>query len=152
MADNALPVDVVQARGRKHLTKEEIERRRATEAHSPDTRIKCPAYLTDARSKREFRRYAKLLKNVGVWSELHADELARYISAERTYEALTERLARMMETGTTDGIESTQRMQDRAYRQAHASASSLGMNITSLCKLVVPKAMQEAPIDDGLDL
>ena len=36
-----------------------------------------------------------------------------------------------------------QRQQDKAFRQAHTSASSLGMTIASRCRLVVPKADDE---------
>ena len=147
-----LPIQVIVARDKKHLGKEEIERRMEQEPHSPDTRIEPPASLTTKKQKARFRELAQMLANVGVWAEMHADELARYIQAQEQYERLTKEMNSALRTHDLDESERIQRMQNKAYQQAHTSASSLGLNVTSLCKLVVPKAMKESPPDDGMDL
>lgn len=152
MSKDALPVDLVKARGKKHLSREEYATRKALEPTSPDQEIIPPTYLRRKTHRQDFKRYAGMLNRAGVWSALFADELARYISSERLFEEVTPKLARAVESGEVEKAERLQRMQDRAYRQAHASASTLGLNITSFCKLVVPKAMEEGPPDDGLDL
>lgn len=133
------PVALIEAKGKTHLTMEEKMNRRESEPASPDTKIICPDYITDGDARLEFIRYASLLDRVGVWSELHADELARYITAEQIFEATSKEVINALETGRLDDAAEVQKMQDKAYRQAHSSASSLGLNITSFCKLVVPK-------------
>ncbi|MEG0375273.1 MAG: P27 family phage terminase small subunit [Raoultibacter sp.] len=141
------PVALIEAKGKTHLTRQIKEDRRESELTSLDTKIICPDYIIDDDARLEFIRYASLLDRVGVWSELHADELARYITAEQIFEATSKEVISALETGRFDDAGETQKMQDKAYRQAHTSASSLGLNITSFCKLVVPKASENN--DDG---
>lgn len=141
------PVELIEAKGKTHLTKAEKDRRRRSEPKSSDTAIMCPDYITDLDDRLEFVRYAEMLDNIGIWSELHADELARYITSEKVFEELSKHLRYALSAGDIEDAAEVQKMQDKAYRQAHTSASSLGLNITSFCKLVVPKVAQDDPID-----
>ena len=121
------PIEVIEARGKSHIGYDESYERKRREPHSPDTAIVPPDYLKTKRDRSEFQR-----------SELDADELARYIVAERTYESYVPKLKRAIQSGDVDEATKLQRLEVAQAEQARKSASALGMNITSRCKLVVP--------------
>lgn len=136
------PIAVLEAKGKSHLSKEEKERRRAQESTiPPDMReIQPPDYLLQWPDMvKAFDRYAEMLKKLMPenFGEPDAECLARYVVAEDSYERLTE----MLYSGDPRTItekKNIQIMQDRAFRQAHACASVLGLTVTSRCKLIVP--------------
>ena len=141
------PVSVIESRGDYHLGAETAYERARREPHSPDTAISPPEYLTDEHDVREFERYAEMLDHLHVWSELDADELARYVSAESTYRDYVRKLRAAIRSGDVSEMGRIQRMEIAQAEQARKSASALGMTITSRCKLVVP-----TPNDDELDV
>jgi len=143
MARPRQPVALLEARGRKHLTRAESDARHRQEPSIADSSIECPAYIEDEDERLEFMRYAHQLDAIHIWSAIDADELARYVSAETLYEAYTVALRGVVASGDMERAERIQRQQDKAFRQAHTSASSLGMTISSRCRLVVPKTDDE---------
>ena len=141
------PVAVIESRGDYHLGAETAYERARREPHSPDTAISPPEYLTDKHDVREFERYAEMLDHLHVWSELDADELARYVSAESAYRDYVRQLRAAIRSGDVSEMGRIQRLEIAQAEQARKSASALGMTITSRCKLVVP-----TPNDDELDV
>lgn len=141
------PVEVLQARGKSHLGAEQAYERRRREPHSPDTAIVCPAYITDSDAQREFERYAEMLDRLRVWSELDADELARYVMAEQAYEAYMLQLIAAIASGDVDKASEIQKLEIAQSEQARKSAAALGMTITSRCKLVVPTPNDDESLD-----
>lgn len=134
------PVDVLAARGKTHLTRASYEDRKASEVNVPiDLRdIEPPEYLLQWPDRvADFDRYAKMLSRLmpDNFGQPDADLLARYVMSEALYESFT-----VLLVGVTDPaqIKSLQIAQDRAFKQAHTCASSLGLTVTSRCKLVVP--------------
>ena len=57
MAGQRQPIALVQAKGKKHLTKAEIAERERTEVKAPSDRVTPPSYLT-ATQKKAFRKTA----------------------------------------------------------------------------------------------
>lgn len=55
MARPRQPVDLLLVKGKKNLTKKEIEERRKQEIKAPDDKVKAPSYLPKD-LKREFKR------------------------------------------------------------------------------------------------
>lgn len=144
---NRQPVDVLTARGKSHLTKAEKERRKATESVVPVTLrgVSPPGYLDKwPEIRREFERYAEMLTALmpDNFGQPDADCLARYVVSESLYERYTSDL--MDEHGPLN-IKNLQIAQDRAFKQAQACASALGLTVTARCKLVVPERRE----DDG---
>ena len=144
---NMKPVAVQEAQRRVHRDAEDIYDRARREPHSPDTAISPPEYLTDEHDVYEFERYAEMLDRLHVWSELDADELARYVSAESAYRDYVRQLRAAIRSGDVSEMGRIQRLEIAQAEQARKSASALGMTITSRCKLVVP-----IPNDDELDV
>lgn len=55
MAGQRQPTDLVVMKGKKHLTKAEIEARKNAEVVAPNDKVKPPAYLTPEQ-KKKFRK------------------------------------------------------------------------------------------------
>ena len=142
------PVDVIVARGKSHLTRAERERRKAEEVAMPPALagVSPPAYLAEWPELVEaFNGYADVLAKVmpDNFGAPDADCLARYVVSEHFFEVYTRDL---MEETDPLNIKNLQIAQDRAFKQAQAASSVLGLNVTSRCKLVVPVADDA---DDG---
>lgn len=129
------PISLIEAKGKKHLTKEEIAERKATEVKAPNDKIRAPSYL-DKDLKKEFNKIAKELKEIDIISNLDIDALARFIIARKLYIEITQQLVEkpsLLLDKDTVGI------QDKFFKQCRSAASDLGLTISSRCKLVVPK-------------
>lgn len=137
MAGPRQPIDLVLARGKKNLTKAEIEMRRAQEIKVDFKDVKPPEYLP-AKLKREFEEIAAKLLAIGIMTELDEDCLARYLIAQSNYLNYTKLLAKAMRTEDMDAIIKAQRAQDMAFKQCQSAANALGLTISSRCKLVMP--------------
>jgi phage terminase small subunit len=84
MARPREPINLLEAKARKHLTKVEIEERQENEVKAPSDRIKAPSYLT-SELRREFNKIAKQLTDVGIMTNLDVDTLARFIIGRAMY-------------------------------------------------------------------
>lgn len=142
------PVDVLVVRGKSHMTKAEYERRKAEEATVPPNlrEVQVPEYLLQWPDLvRTFDEYADLLRELMPenFGQPDADLLARYIVSEHLYESYTVQLVAVTDPAN---IKALQIAQDRAFKQAHTSATALGLTVSSRCKLVVPSG---GDADDG---
>lgn len=139
MARPREPVDLIKAKGKKHLTKAEYDERKEQEIDVPFTDVKPPEYLTGEKSIEKFNTYAKMLLSIGIFTELDVDCLARYIMGEQLYLQYTKLLVRLVKSSDFDQLGKIQGLQDRAFRQCQQCARDLGLTISSRCKLVVPQ-------------
>lgn len=151
------PVKVIISKGKKHLTKKEIEERLSEEVEPCADDLTAPTYLTIAEKSR-FTKIAAQLEKLKVMGETDTETLARYVTAQLQYEKVTKELRAAMKNrpnpkdedyyaniDTWVGIqERLAKLQDRYFKQAHTAATALGLTISARCKLVVPKA-DEAP-------
>ena len=151
------PIDLIIAKGKKHLTKEEIAERRNSEINIDDYKnVKAPSYLSK-KQKNEFTEIATKLVDIGIMSELDEDCLARYLIAKDNYLKFTKLLnsaiknkaskkykedAEMQRILSVD-IEAYLIQQDRAFKQCNTCADKLGLTISSRCRLQVPQAPEK---------
>lgn len=158
MAGQRQPIGLVQANGRKHLTKEEIRRRTAEEVQPCTDGIEAPAYLTAAQ-KKQFDKIAGQLQKIKIMGETDVDALARYITAQSLYEAAVKELRKLAKDRPKDPDaenyykdlelwyvlnDLATKKQDRYFKQSQTAARDLGLTISSRCKLQVP-IKEEAP-------
>lgn len=154
MARPREPVNLIIAKGKKHLTKAEIEARQNEEITPCTDDLTPPAYLTAA-EKRRFEKLANQLVKIKIMGETDVETLARYISAQTLYEKATKDLRDLQKQRPKDAdasdlvtwanlLDTLDKRQDRYFKQATASARELGLTISSRCKLVTP-ATTEAP-------
>lgn len=139
MAGPRLPVELVQARGSKHLTKAEIQERQEREIKPISDNIIAPSYLTK-KQKDEFYKIADQLKRLKILGETDVDALARYITAKDMYENAVKQLRKPDVKNDPFMFEKWLKIQDKLFKQCRSSANDLGLSISSRCKLVVPEA------------
>lgn len=141
------PISLLQFKNKKHLTKEEIKSRKEQEIKAPTGKGEPPSYLTAAQ-KRQFEELVGPLIELDIYSDIDADCLAFYCIAASEFVKLTKILRKIKIDPEDEAVMvaykrvATER--DRAFRQAERCASDLGLNITSRCRLVVPK-IEEKP-------
>lgn len=158
MARPREPIQLIQAKGRSNLSKAEIEKRMATEVQPRTDDITAPAYLTKAQ-KTHFVKLAGQLQKIKIMGETDVDTLARYVVAEKQYEATTKHLRDLAKAEPDkdaddylgrlalwyDAQTAAAKLQDRYFKQASSAARDLGLTISSRCKLVAPAAATEEP-------
>ena len=142
MAGQRLPLEVIQARGAKHLTKNEIAERQAREIKPITDNIIPPSYLT-AKQKQDFDRYVDQLKKLKIIGETDVDALARYIVANDFYINAVKQMRKKEVRDDPIKFETWSRIQERYFKQCRSSANDLGLSISSRCKLVVPEPKTE---------
>lgn len=156
------PIELLEFKGKKHLTKAEIEERHARELKPCTDEITAPTYLT-GKQKKEFYRIAAQLDKLKIMGETDVDALARYITAQGLYEQAVKDLRKLekdrpkaeekeddpqsyyhnMDLYYTTLDNATKR-QDRYFKQAQTAAAALGLTISSRCRLVAP-VVEEKP-------
>lgn len=142
MAGQRVPLEVVQARGSKHLTKSEIRERQEREIKPITDNIIAPAYLS-AKQKKEFYQIADQLKRLKILGETDVDALARYIISKDLYIKVSKQISKSEVIGNPIILDKYLKNQDRLFKQCRASANDLGLSISSRCKLVVPEASKK---------
>lgn len=136
MARPRQPIDLIVAKGKKNLTKKEIEERKSKEVQAPADKIEPPSYLPSS-LKKEFKRIAGELIDIGIMSNLDCEALARFIVSEYNYQKVTQKL---LKTGVDNKkYIDLLLMQEKLFKMCRQSAGDLGLTISSRCKLVVPK-------------
>lgn len=138
MARPRQPIELVVAKGKKHLTKAEIELRKKSELKVDLKNISIPKYLP-TKLKDEFTEIASKLLEIGVMTELDEDCLARYLLSKQSYLQYTSMLNQATKKNKISEMEKLMTMQDKAFKQCRACANDLGLTIASRCKLVMPE-------------
>lgn len=138
------PVDLVLAKGKKHLTKEEIKERKSQELQIDLVNINTPEYLTSSQ-KREFEILSEKLQHIKIMTELDEETLARYIITNDEYKKIDKRLQRSINSKkfNIEKITEIQKVHDKLLKQVRGLASDLGLTITSRMKIVVPKGEEK---------
>lgn len=139
------PVAVLEATGKKHLSKSEIEERKNSELKVDLKNIQIPSILKTKKLKTEFEVLSSKLLKIGIMTELDEDCLARYLLAKQNYEKCTSLLNKATKKGDIYDMEKLTSMQDKYFKQCRACGNDLGLNIASRCKLVVPKNLNDPP-------
>lgn len=147
------PIELIIAKGKKHLSKEEIEERRRSEVKVNFTDVKPPEYLTDEQ-KKEFLRISNILLETGIMTELDEECLAHYLVANTNYIFYTKELnklnSQLSKAKKSEKIEEHMSKidlyltyQDKALKQCRACGNDLGLSISSRCRLVLPPTKEK---------
>lgn len=147
MGGQRLPLEIVQARGSKHLTKAEIKERQEREIKPITDNIVAPEYLTKKQTT-EFYKIAEQLKKLKIMGETDVDALARYIISKDLYIKVSKQIAKTAVVNDPVTLDQYLKNQDRLFKQCRSSANDLGLSISSRCKLVVPETSKETPTEN----
>lgn len=135
-----VPTDVLKANGRKHLSKKEEAQRRAGEVQvEKPRRATPPKWLPEALHK-DFRTIGKKLIAAGIYTDLDADTLGRYLVAHHHWLQATQEVSRALAAKKLEESDNWGRVQERYFKQARNCANDMGLTVTSRCRLVVPNA------------
>lgn len=151
MAGTRQPTDVVVANGRKHLSRAEEAERRAGEVQVPKPKtIKAPKWVPE-QLKKDFRALGKQLLACGLYTDLDADTLGRYLVAQHQYLIATQETEKALAKRDQETADSWGRIQERYFKQARNCANDMGLTVTSRCRLVVPNmgTGKQSPEDDN---
>ena len=149
MARPRQPIDLIVAKGKKHLSKAEIEERRKQEVKASDDNIEAPSYLPN-NLKEEFNKIAYELQRINIMTNLDVDTLARFVISKAMYLKLTSDI--MKDSDLLQDVKVLNN-QDKLFKQCRASAMDLGLTISSRCRLVIPtveKQKKELSLEDRL--
>lgn len=144
MGGQRLPLEVVEARGSKHLTKAEIQDRREREIKPITDNIIAPSFLTK-KQKDDFYSISEQLEKLNIMGNTDVDALGRYIVANDFYINAVKQMRKPEIKNDPIKFDKWAKIQERYFKQCRASANDLGLSISSRCKLVVPQPKQDKP-------
>ena len=144
MSGQRQPIELIQAKGSKHLTKAEIRERSDREIKPVTDNIIAPDYLTK-KQKENFYKISDQLKKLRIMGETDVDALARYITANDLYITAVKKLRSSEVKKDPILLEAWSKLQERYFKQCRSSANDLGLSISSRCRLVVPETKTETP-------
>ena len=144
MGGQRLPLEVVEARGSKHLTKAEIQERREREIKPITDNIIAPTFLTK-KQKDDFYSISEQLEKLNIMGNTDVDALGRYIVANDFYINAVKQMRKPEIKNDPIKFDKWAKIQERYFKQCRASANDLGLSISSRCKLVVPQPKQDKP-------
>ncbi len=134
------PTDVLLLNGKKHLSRAEEDERRSREVKAPPAQKAAPPKWLPEVMRKEFRSTGKRLIALGLYSDLDADTLGRYLVAHHQYLSATGYANAALRAGNLPQADAWGRIQDRYFKQARNCANDLGLTVTARCRLVVPAA------------
>ena len=158
MARPRQPIDLIAAKGRKHLTIEEYTERKQSEVTAPADNVKAPVFLSKKECEK-FEELAKQLIELKIMSNLDCDVLARYIRAETEYVKVTKQLQKIKflpdrKSMVPEDVQLAEqyekynyisKIQNRLMKACNENARELGLTISSRCRLVIPKKKEDRP-------
>ena len=146
-----LPQNVIEMRDRSHQTKAEKAARRASEPQTEKVKqVRAPVWLPE-HLREEFSKLGRELNDVGLLSKLDFDILARYLMSRDAWVAahLKARDALDMDDAKEAGTWS--RVARTYFDQCQQCANSMGLTITSRCRLIVPKPPEDEAAGDPIN-
>ncbi len=142
MPGTRLPIEVLDARGRKHMGKRERQAREDSQP-KPSAAVKkltAPKWLPED-LREDFNRIARAL--VDLMPRLiirpDADTVANYCVVYAAWKSATNLANDALNREDLEDAQAWSLVQDRYFKQARACANDLGLTITSRCRLVVPE-------------
>ena len=127
MAGPRQPIELLKAKGAKHLTKAEIREREETEIKANSDKIEAPSYLPEE-LKIKFNEVANELNDIGIMSNLDCEALARYLIAEFQYQKVVKKAIKM--SPENEKYMDLLLMQEKLFKMARSSAGDLGLTIS----------------------
>lgn len=143
------PTDLLKATGRKHLSRAEEAERRSREARVSPARTAKPPKWFPEELKKDFRILGKRLISAGLYTDLDADTLGRYLVAQHQWTIATDEAEKALAQRDQEQAEAWGRVQERYFRQARNCANDMGLTVTSRCRLVVPENARQKAEDDN---
>ena len=139
---------VLEAGGRKHLSKTEKAQRAAQEVDLPKPKtMRVPKWLPEY-LRADFRALAKELLSADMGAaQLDRDTVGRYIVAQHQFTAACRQVQDALDQQDPELAGKWTRIQEAYFKQARSCANDLGMTITSRCRLVAPEGARPKEVN-----
>lgn len=144
MSGRRQPTDVVAANGRKHMSRAEEDQRRDAEVHVPPPEEVTPPKWLSKRFHEEYREIGEILLASGLYAELDRDVLAQYFVSRDRWINADRQAAKAIRTKDEKMAKEWTGIQASYFKQARQCAESMGLSVTSRCRIVVPQVLQNA--------
>jgi P27 family predicted phage terminase small subunit len=140
------PINLLLLKGKKHLTKAEIEERREMEIKVDSDKVVPPEYLPKE-LRVEFKRIADSLKKIEIISNLDVDVLAWFVISREQYVKTMKTLREIDPSEDIIYYEKILKANDTLLKQCTRAANELGLSINARGKLLVPKKKDKEPTE-----
>lgn len=138
-----LPQNVLDMRGKSHQSKAEKAARRESEPQLEEIkRLRAPEYLPEFLRK-DFNELGQELIKAGLLARLDRDVLARYIMSRDSWAAAHVKARNALDMDDPKESAAWARIAKTYFDQCHVCASSMGLTITSRCRVVVPQSQKD---------
>lgn len=143
MAGQRQPIELLKAKGKKHLTKSEIAEREKSEIKPVCDDLSPPECLNTQKQREMFEKIVSQLKALKIVNITDTDAIARYVISYEMYVKLSKQIQKTKVLEDPYLLDAYYKNQDRAFKQCRQCAVDLGLTISSRCKLVVPRTENE---------
>ena len=146
-----LPQNVIEMRNRSHQTKAEKAARRASEPQTERVRqVRAPVWLPE-HLRDEFGKLGRELNEVSLLSKLDFDILARYLMSRDAWVAAHIKARDALDMDDAKEAGTWSRVARIYFDQCQQCANSMGLTISSRCRLVVPKPPEDETAGDPIN-
>lgn len=151
MAGKRQPTALIEAAGRKHMSRAEADARRDREVFVPPAKQFNPPGWLLKKHHQEFLSLAQKLADCGLYTELDADIIAQYVVARADWVAARKLAARAIREKDLRAAREWTSVQAAYFKQARQAGEAMGLSVTSRCRLVLPQGMEQQAQDDAPD-
>lgn len=146
-----LPQTVIEMRDRSHQTKAEKAARRASEPQADKVKqVRAPVWLPE-HLREDFSKLGHELNEVDLLSKLDFDILARYLMSRDAWIAAHRKARDALDMDDVKEAGTWSRVARTYFDQCQQCASSMGLTISSRCRLVVPKPPEDEAAGDPIN-
>lgn len=128
-----------------HRTKEEIQQRKELTVRVESTKdsIVHPEWLKDKKMVNEFYKIAYRLFDIGIFTDLDCDTLARYLIAKQNWLAAERDVIEANKLADRKEFQSAIKALNVVTMECQKLAAALGMTIQSRCNMSLPPKKEE---------
>ena len=123
------PTALVEAKGRKHLSRSETDERLDREVHVPPPERASPPKWLPKRLHEEFHEVGEILLSAGLYAELDRDVLAQYFLARDRWLKADKKAAAAIRADDEKLAREWTGVQGTYFRQARQCAESMGLSV-----------------------
>ena len=146
-----LPQNVIEMRDRSHQTKAEKAARRDSEPQADKVKqVRAPVWLPE-HLREDFSKLGHELNEVDLLSKLDFDILARYLMSRDAWIAAHRKARDALDMDDVKEAGTWSRVARTYFDQCQQCASSMGLTISSRCRLVVPKPPEDEAAGDPIN-
>ena len=145
-----LPQNVIEMRDRSHQTKAEKAARLASEPQADKVKqVRAPVWLPE-HLREDFSKLGHELNEGDLLSKLDFDILARFLMSRDAWIAAHRKARDALDMDDAKEAGTWSRGARTYFDQCQQCASSMGLTISSRCRLVVPKPPEDEAAGDPM--